>query len=116
MTKTIAHALERLAFLVLSFAIFTVSLFPVLSFADDGLRTELPSRARGEGDPLDTNDANDGDEDPDAVRDSAAFARDSVFDRLIGATKILLVPQYNGSVLTFRIVAWSEITGPRDAK
>ncbi len=110
MEKLIEYLTERMASLVLSFALLSAAFFPCLAQADGEFMLDRGDLDRIEGDPL---DGNEPDSDPtggDDIHDTSG-ALDSerdFFNLILQSTRVLLVPQYNGSTLTFKIIFLAE--------
>lgn len=87
----------------------TLALSPAAAWAGDSSQLDLGRHGGGrggEGDPLDTNDA-DGEGDPGDVQNSSSSwfgtgGGDVV--RISPTTRFLLVPRYNGKSLSFEVI------------
>lgn len=103
---------ERLAALLMALAFAITALIPLNAWAErpgemdrDGGGGKPGARV---GDPLDTNDA-DGDADDD-VQDnhSIGSSRDDIWFQILASQRIVFVPQYNGTTLTFKVILLSD--------
>lgn len=110
-----ARLLGRLLTLILPAAMLATVLPPVAVLADDEMAMDTGHRSGREGDPLDTNDAGgdgDGDvHDTDGLRSGST----SLIDLVLRSTRVLLVPQYNGATITFKLIFLSDAAGPVEA-
>ncbi len=122
MDQLLVDLKDRMVTLVLSFSVFVFALFPLTALADGELALDVGHRSGGgEGDPLDTNDADGGDISGGSDRDTMDTMDASVdsFNRGIWSTRLLVVPERHGSVLIFRIIRLSDsahLAGARNAK
>ncbi len=121
MEKFIELLKDRMALLVLPAAIFATAIFPAAALADEECALDVGRGRGGEGDPLDTNDIG-GDDDPDdAVHEynSILGSGSGLLERMLRSSRIIVVPQYNGSILSIQFIILSdsgESTWGRNAK
>ena len=121
MEKLIILLKERMTSLVLPVAIFAGLIFPVAALADEEMALDVGHGRGGEGDPLDTNDIGGGDDPGDDVRDTDSFldSGSDLIERMWRAGRIMIVPQYKGSILTIDFIILSDsgdATWGRNAK
>ena len=93
--------------------VFIVTLLiPALALADEelGLRMDLPDGLGREGDPLDGNEPNDDPTGDDDVRNAYGTwsSSQSIFGRMLRSHRVVFVPQFNGSNLSFRLIILSD--------
>lgn len=110
MEKLITLLKEHIAALVLPLVILVGAILPTMATAGDELALDRGRRGGGEGDPLDTNDAGGGDDPSDEVQDSTATIGTGfdLLDQLMRSGRIMIVPQYNGSVFTLKFIVMSD--------
>jgi len=105
MEKLINGLKKWMAVLVLPCAAILAAFFPGTVRADDPLAMPWDRDERRTGDPLDTNDVGDNDSnDDDFQQDFGTSSSGKFVDLMIRSTNVLFVPQYNGSILTFRFI------------
>jgi len=124
MNKPLNLLSERLAALLLALAFAVTALFPFVAWAE-GLGERNVERIGSKpgartGDPLDTNDTG-GDDDDDNVQgaDSIFSSPDDTWRRILPSSRVVFVPQYNGTILLFKVILISDavpIVEDRDAK
>lgn len=107
MENLIKYLKERTAVLLLPAVLLAAGIFPSAAVADGELALDTGGRRGGhEGDPLDGNEPDGDPASGDDVHDTAGLlgSKDDFLSRLMRSTNVLLVPQYNGSILTFRVI------------
>ncbi len=111
MANLIKYLKERTAFLLLPAVLLAAGIFPSLAAADGELALDTGRRGGGlEGDPLDGNEPDGDPTSGDDVDDTVGkfSSNEDFLSRLMRSTNVLLVPQYNGSILTFRVIFLAE--------
>ena len=110
MEKLLDHVFARMAAALIVVLMLAALMVPtsVMAEGEMGLDT---GHARGRvGDPLDTNDAGGDDDSDDQIQDTAGKADSGsrIFDRILSSSQVLLVPQYNGNTITFKLIILSD--------
>ena len=111
MDNFIKYLTERMAVLVLPAVLLAAALFPFTAVADGELALDTGGRGGGlEGDPLDGNEPDGDPAGGDDIHDTAGTfdSGNDFLIRIMRSTNVLIVPQYNGSILTFRVIFLSE--------
>ena len=111
MENLIKYLTERTAVFLLPAVLLAAGLFPTSAAADGEFALDTGGRGGGhEGDPLDGNEPDGDPTSGDDVHDTAGkfSSNDDFFSRLMRSTNVLFVPQYNGSILTFRVIFLAE--------
>ncbi len=110
MEKLIEYLTKRMASLVLPFALLSAAFFPCLAQAEGELMLDRGGLDRQEGDPLDGNEPDGDPTGGDDIHDTTGTldSRRGFFSLILRSTRVLLVPQYNGSTLTFKIIFLAE--------
>jgi len=101
---------QRVAALGLLVAVALVAFLPVSALADGELELDV-GHGHGsgrEGDPLDTNDAGGNPDPGDDVQDTTGSSSRSLLGIDFWSTRVLIVPQYNGTTITFQVIILSE--------
>jgi len=98
---------RRFTILGLALALTAVSLLPMRALADGERQLDVGHRGGREGDPLDTNDAGNNPADDD-IQDTAGKSGRTIFGGDFWSARILLVPQYNGATITFKVIFLSD--------
>lgn len=100
---------SRTSILAVSLVLTALALAPVRTLADDEMALDVGHRrGGGEGDPLDTNDNPIGDDPTDNPHDTAGKSGRSIFGGDFWSARILLVPEYNGVGVTFKVIFISD--------
>ena len=124
MNKPLNLLSERVVALMSALAFAVTALFPFVAWAEPpsavniGRMGNKPGARTG--DPLDTNDTG-GDAADDNVQDTSSYdsARDDTWRRILPSSRVVFVPQYNGTTLLFKVIFISDtgrIVEHRDAK
>ena len=112
MENLIKYLTERTALFLLPAVLLAAGLFPTSAAADGEFALDTGGRGGGglEGDPLDGNEPDDDPNNGDDVHDNAGKfdSNNDFLSRLMRSTNVLFVPQYNGSILTFRVIFLAE--------
>lgn len=123
MSKMIEDLMGHLAALALSVVFAVAALFPLSALAEQPFAMDTGHRGGGSrtGDPLDTNDADDDGDSGDDPQDNNSHigSRDDWGSLILRSSRVLLVPQYNGAILTFKIIVLPDASVSverRDAK
>jgi hypothetical protein len=113
--NAVARLVGRLLTLMLPASMLAAVLPPVTVLADDEMAVDANHRSGREGDPLDTNDAGGGGDGDVHDTDGARGGSASLIDQVLRSTRVLLVPQYNGATVTFKLIFLSEAAAPVEA-
>ena len=111
MENLIKYLTERTAVFLLPAVLLAAGLFPNSVAADGELALDTGGRGGGrEGDPLDGNEPDGDPADGDDIHDTAGIlsSKGDFLSRLMRSTNVLFIPQYNGSILTFRVIFLAE--------
>ncbi len=111
MDNLIKKLTERVAVMLLPAMLLAAGIFPSTAAADGELALDTGGRGRGlEGDPLDGNEPDGDPTSGDDIHDTTGKfgSGDDFLSRIMRSTNVLLVPQYNGSILTFKVIFLSE--------
>ncbi len=111
MESILKYLTERRAAIVLPMVLLAAGLFPHTVLADGEMGLDTRGRGGGrEGDPLDGNEPDGDPTGGDDIHDTAGkfgFG-DGLISQIMRSTNVLLVPQFNGSVLTFKVIHLSK--------
>ena len=112
MNKLLNILSERASALLLAIVFAVAALFPLTAWAErPGERNDPRGNKPGgsTGDPLDTNDSggDDGDGDIQSNHGVGSASDDSWF-RILGSPRIVFLPQYDGTILNFKVFILSD--------
>ena len=124
MNKPLNLLSERVVALMSALAFAVTALFPFVAWAEPpsavniGRMGNKPGARTG--DPLDTNDTG-GDDTNDNAQGTNSYdpARDDTWRRILPSSRVVFVPQYNGTTLLFKVIFISDtgrIVEDSDAK